>query len=648
MTAKLVLPMPKSTDETSQPQVSEETRAPDELGFDPLVGSMMGVSHVLPPTVFLFDPVAGRVDVVGSTEDSAFPRPRAKGQLEEVLPEEEARTIVLEAVRKTIETGQRQPVDYELASPSGRRAFEGSTALVSREPVASVAWIVQDVTERREIADRLRQREILLETLIESLPFDLWVRDPEGRCTLANSTLCKRWGAAVGKLPQEMGVEPEVLSVWEANNARALAGEVVREEVTYCLNGEERQYLNILAPVRDGQKSYGVVGLNLDITDEKRLALELERHQRLESIGVLAGGIAHDFNNYLTVILAGLSWLRVHSNPGGEGGSILGAMERAVLSARGLTRQLLTFTKGGAPVRVPTALGELVTEAAALASHGSACRCEAEVESGLPLVDADAEQLRQVVHNLVLNATQSMGGGGTVRVLVRRAAGCEGVPDSVEIAVQDGGVGIPRERLDRVLEPYFTTKPEGHGLGLTISYSIVQRHGGTLAIDSEPGRGTRVVVRLPCSQAQQPAPRPSPDSLTRSRARLLVLDDDQGVRTTTARLLEKLGYRTDTAATCDEMLGRVRAALASADGYDALFFDLTIPGGPEATAALGRLREFDREVPVIVYSGDAQSPIMARHTEHGFAAVLAKPFTLNDLTAVLSAVLRRDPAWRDA
>jgi signal transduction histidine kinase/CheY-like chemotaxis protein len=607
---------------------------------DPRVDSMEGVSRVLPHTVFVLDPAAGRVEVVGSMEDSAFSHPLAGGQFEEFFPEEGARAIVLEAVRKTIESGQRQPVEYELVSPAGRRAFEGHT-LVSREPAARVAWVVQDVTERREIADRLRQREVLLETLIESLPFDLWVRDPEGRCTYANSTLSQRWGPAVGKLPEEMGVGPEVLGVWEANNARALGGEVVRAEVTYCLNGEERQYLNILAPIRDGQKTYGVVGLNLDITDEKRLALELERHQRLESVGVLAGGIAHDFNNYLTVILSGLSLLQAQAGPEGEGRSILGEMEQAALRARGLTRQLLTFAKGGAPIRVPTALNQLVTEAAALASRGSACRCETEVEAGLPLVDADAEQLRQVVHNLVLNAVQSMAQGGMVRVLVRRTAGPEGAPDAVEIAVHDSGVGIPRERLDRVLEPYFTTKPEGHGLGLTISYSIVQRHGGTLTIDSKPGLGTRVMVRLPCSQAQPTTPSPSPDSLTPSPARLLVMDDNQGVRATTARLLEQLGHRTDTANTCDEMLGHVRAALAGGDGYDALFFDLTIPGGPEATAALGHLRKLDPEVPVVVYSGYAESPIMARHTEHGFAAVLAKPFTLNELATVLNAVLRR-------
>jgi signal transduction histidine kinase/ActR/RegA family two-component response regulator len=595
----------------------------------------------LPHAIFTLDPSSGRVEGVGCQDDPAFARPLAGDKLEDFLPEDGARSTVLEAVRNTIESGRCQPLCYDLGSPTGRRTFEGYTALVAREPMTRVAWVVQDVTERRKTADQLRQREILLETLIESLPFDLWVRDCEGRCTLANSTVTQRWGPAVGKLPEEMGVAPEALRVWEANNARALAGEVLRSEVTYHLNGEDRQYLSILAPLRDGQRIYGIVGLNLDITDEKRLALELERHQRLESIGVLAGGIAHDFNNYLTVILSGLAWLEVQLAPGEERSAVLGEMQQAALRARGLTRQLLTFVKGGAPVRVPTEVGELVTEAAALASRGSGCRCETQVEPGLPLVDADAEQLRQVVHNLVLNATQAMDGGGTVRVRVRRAPAGAGAPDLVEVAVHDGGVGIPRERLDRVLEPYFTTKPEGHGLGLTIGHSIVQKHGGTLAIDSEPGRGTRVTVRLPCSQTRAAAPGSTPDWQVPSRARLLVMDDDPAVRATTARLLEQLGHRADTAATCDEMLAHAASALADGDGYDVLLFDLTIPGGPPATVALGRLRELDPDVPVVVYSGHAQSPIMAHHAQHGFAAALAKPFTAHELESVLNAVLRR-------
>jgi signal transduction histidine kinase len=293
-----------------------------------------------------------------------------------------------------------------------------------------------------------------------------------------------------------------VLKIWESNNARALAGEVVRGEVKYRQNGEERTYLNILAPVRDGDELYGVVGLNLDVTDEKRLALELERHQRLESVGVLAGGIAHDFNNYLTVILSGLSALQMRAEQPVDQAAILADLKQAALSARALTRQLLTFAKGSAPVRAPTDIGQIVSEAAGLAIRGSSCLLETQIDPELPLVDADAEQLRQVVHNLVLNAVQSMSTGGMVRVVVGRTGGAQGGPDLVEIAVHDQGIGIPQELLGRVLEPYFTTKQEGQGLGLAICYSIVKKHGGCLSIDSKVGQGTKVFVRLPCSGAE--------------------------------------------------------------------------------------------------------------------------------------------------
>jgi PAS domain S-box-containing protein len=472
-------------------------------GAEVRVARAPAMVHASPDLVLVIDPAEGRVDVLGADDENLHSRSEVvRGSLEEFFPEPGIRSRVLGAANRTVETGRRQYVEYEVTSSVGRRVFEGCTFLLSRQPVARVLWVAHDITERRDMASRLREREALLDTLVESLPFDLWLLSPEGRYTLANSIARQHWGDSVGKRPADMNARPEVLKIWESNNARALAGEVVRGEVKYRQNGEERTYLNILAPVRDGDELYGVVGLNLDVTDEKRLALELERHQRLESVGVLAGGIAHDFNNYLTVILSGLSALQMRAEQPVDQAAILADLKQAALSARALTRQLLTFAKGSAPVRAPTDIGQIVSEAAGLAIRGSSCLLETQIDPELPLVDADAEQLRQVVHNLVLNAVQSMSTGGMVRVVVGRTGGAQGGPDLVEIAVHDQGIGIPQELLGRVLEPYFTTKQEGQGLGLAICYSIVKKHGGCLSIDSKVGQGTKVFVRLPCSGAE--------------------------------------------------------------------------------------------------------------------------------------------------
>ncbi len=590
----------------------------------------------VPHPVVVLDLTRGQFESFAA-EGSSEPAP-ARGRLEEFIPDEHLRSRVLAAAARSIETGQRQSIEFESSSPAGRRVVKAHVVVLSREPVARVVWVAHDITQSRDLARRLREREALLETLVESLPFDLWLIGPEGRYTLANSTLRERWGDPIGKRPADMDVSPEVVKTWESNNARALAGEVVRGEVSYHLNGEQRYYVNILAPVRDGEQMYGVVGLNLDVTPEKRLALELERHQRLESVGVLAGGIAHDFNNYLTVILSGLSLLQARSDAGPVPASTLAEMEQAALRARALTRQLLTFARGGAPVKKPTSVGELVTAAAALATHGSSCQCETRIDPELPLVDADTEQLRQVVHNLVLNAVQAMQAGGTVRVTAQRIRATPEGSEEVEIAVCDEGPGIPKELSERVFEPFFTTKAGGHGLGLAISYSIVKKHGGTLAIHSEPGQGTTVFVRLPCSQAlRQPEAGPGPG--TPGPARILVMDDDVGVRAATTRLLEQLGHRVQVAPDAREMLRLVRAASLRGQRYDTLLFDLTIPGGPSPEEALRQLRELDPSVPVIICSGYGHSPLMAQHREHGFAAVLPKPFTLTELKTVVESVL---------
>ncbi len=509
---------------------------------------------------------------------------------------------------------------------------------------------INEVVELRERVARLEAAlgasDARLRALTESLPFDFWIIDRDGRYAVVNSAFRRTWGDSVGKTPDESAPTPKLRALWVENNRRAFAGETVHDEVTIELAGEPRHYLNILTPIVEGGVQLGILGINIDITDRRRLAEQTERAQRMESVGVLAGGIAHDFNNHLMTIMGNIALARRDVATTSRAALLLLEADKACLHARGLTQQLLTFARGGQPVRQTTPLGDLVRASARLAVRGANCKCELQVQDDLWPADADAGQLEQVVQNLVLNASQSMPEGGTVRVsaenFVVRAGSSVELPAGryVKIEVGDDGIGIADDALARIFEPYFTTKDKGRGLGLSVVYSIVRKHDGAVFARSQLGAGTTMHVYLPATEA--PA-RASSYSLmvaaTRSYGHVLVLDDEPPIRVVTARMLKELGYHAATASTVDEAAMLYERALATDDPFSAVILDLTIPGGPGGLECLQILRRIDPRVRAIVASGYSSDPVMSDPRRHGFLGVLAKPFSLDDLEGVLAAIL---------
>jgi PAS domain S-box-containing protein len=393
----------------------------------------------------------------------------------------------------------------------------------------------------------------------------------------------------------------------------------------------------------------GVVGGSVliirDISIERKIEDQNLRTQKLESLGLLAGGIAHDFNNLLMGVLGNISLARAELPAGSPLAATLESAEGACHRARGLSMQLLTFARGGAPVKTILNLKTLVREAAELALHGSPITFEVQAGRPLDLVEADEGQLTQAVNNLVLNAKQAMPGGGRVTLALDNAVVTETdhvpLPPGryVRITVQDTGAGIPTEYLSRIFDPYFTTKQTGSGLGLTSVHSIVTRHGGHVAAFSPPGNGACFTIHLPASSetaVERPVAR-RPVKAGR-KLKLLALDDDQAVRQVFKVMLAKLGHHVTVVATSGEALAGFTKARAGSQPFDLVFVDLTMPGDLSGEEVIGKLRAIDPAVRIVVMSGYSTSSVLAKHRELGLAGALAKPFDVEAVREVLAPV----------
>ncbi len=403
---------------------------------------------------------------------------------------------------------------------------------------------------------------------------------------------------------------------------------------------------NATAIFRDGQAIYTQC-IFRDVTEKRRMERELARAQKLESIGVFAGGLAHDFNNLLTAILGNISLSRAMLPPGAEVDERLLQVEKAALRARGLTRQLLTFAKGGDPVKKVTKLNELIRDAVEFPLQGTDTRCRFVLPDQLWPAEVDRDQFGRVLQNLAINGGEAMSQGGVLQVTAENTVIETGntlglAPGPyIMIRVKDQGKGIAAEDQKRIFDPYFTSKPEGTGLGLAVAYAIMKKHGGLITVESTPGEGAEFSLYLPAAPEQEEntvtpdtggIPGPGP-------GRVLIMDDEEMVREVTAAMIRRLGYDYDTAASGEEALEIYRQAMDSDRPFDLVLLDLTVPGGMSGQQTLEELRKMDPAVLAIACSGYTQDPVMARFEDYGFSGVVPKPFEMNELSETLKRVL---------
>ncbi|MBN2126510.1 MAG: GAF domain-containing protein [Deltaproteobacteria bacterium] len=426
-----------------------------------------------------------------------------------------------------------------------------------------------------------------------------------------------------------------------------------RESLELHLPEQDRWVLITVDPVSDeGREIVGAVHIVRDMTEGKKVEEELIKTQKLESIGTLAGGIAHDFNNILTAIMGNISLAQMYVNPTDSLYRQLKEAEKATLRAKDLTHQFLTFSKGGEPIKRVDSIARVVRESTELALTGSNVKCAFELPEDLWPVEFDEDQIKQVVNSVITNARESMPEGGLVSLTVEnRRVGQEadlppGPGNYVAISIRDRGAGIPEAHLPQIFDPYFSTKErgarKGMGLGLTTAFSIVQKHGGHIQVESEAGQGTLVRIYLPTTEKGAPPGLDQEIPLRTGRGTILIMDDEEIVRDVAGSMLAHLGYDVAFAEDGNQALDIYMRAQKEGRGFDAVILDLTIPGGLGGEATVKKLLQLDPRVKAIATSGYSHDPVMTNYWEFGFKEVVAKPYQLQRLAEILRRVIRPD------
>ncbi|OIP46241.1 MAG: hypothetical protein AUK28_07240 [Desulfobacterales bacterium CG2_30_60_27] len=518
--------------------------------------------------------------------------------------------------------------------------------------------VVRDISARKEAEEALAAEKERLAVTLRSIGDGVITTDTAGRITLLNAvaeTLTGwRQDEAVGRpLPEIFHIINEKTGEPGANPVDKVIAtganvELANHTVLIARDGARRSIADSGAPIRDkAGGSIGVVLVFRDVTEKLRTDQELLKIKKLESVGVLAAGIAHDFNNILAAILGNLDLARTLLAPGQEAAVLIEEAAAASLRARDLTQQLLTFARGGAPVRQAASIAAVIKDSTAFVLRGSEVDATFDIPDDLWLVDIDTGQMSQVIQNIIINARQAMPESGKVSITCRNlqeyANNHAGEPARfVSIAISNPGDPIPEHLLDTIFDPYFTTKKDGSGLGLAVCHSIIAKHDGRIEVSSVPGRDTTFTIVLPASQKTSVAARQVERAAgLPTQGRILVMDDEETIRQIAQKMLRRMGHEVDTVEGGRQAIKDYQQAMTTGRRYDLVIMDLTIPGGMGGKEASREILALDPAAVLIVSSGYSNDPVMADFAAYGFAGVIAKPFLLADLTGAVDRQLAK-------
>src|SRR5437588_6828455 len=521
--------------------------------------------------------------------------------------------------------------------------------------------MVRNVTERKRFEQQIAAEKESLAVTLRAIGDGVITADVNGKVIMMNSEAEKLTGwsskeaigqplKAVFDVTVDLAAQAKAQKIGYRSEAQSILVNLPENVTLTSRDGSERVIEQVASPIRDSKNEVsGVVLVFRDITARQRNEAERRKAETLEQLGLLAGGIAHDFNNLLTAIIGNISLASLLLPPNDEMASRLDDAKNASIRARDLAQQLLTFARGGAPIKTTASIGKLIQDTVSFSLRGSHNRSEFEFGADVAPAEIDAGQISQVIANLVVNADQAMPNGGTLHVSCENF--CYDISDAVipdlapgdyvRIRIRDEGVGIPEKYMKRIFDPYFTTKQKGNGLGLATAYSIIKNHNGLMTVESEVHVGTTFTIYLPAAQYQE-TPVEAPRTLTPAMSgtgRVLVVDDEDAIRDLVEFTLTRLGYEVSQAATALQGVEIYQEKLKAGKRFDVVILDLTLPGGMGGKEALNKLIEIDPTVNAIVSSGYATDATMSRYQDFGFRGVIAKPYEAAELGNIVHEVI---------
>jgi PAS domain S-box-containing protein len=571
------------------------------------------------------------------------------------------RNSIIEEVKSN---GCVRNIDLKYTTISGKE-LDGifSFELIDVDNQPFLLTTAMDVTERNQVKNSLKENDERLQLLIDQMPISIEFYNLEGILfkvnqgwkelyQIAPATVLNKFNLFNNQQLKDKGMIPYI--------KRAFKGEYVKlpdmvfDPSESNLTGRKRWLSPQFIPIKNNKgKTLFVVLMNEDITERKELndkIYKMEklkiRSQKLESLALLAGGIAHDFNNTLMAILGNTQILQLNENLSEDMSETLMDMEEATKNASALTKQLLTFSKGGEPIKKIEDIKKIVSKSINFVMKGSKSKCVLDSDDNLPLVEVDKNQIEQVIQNLLINADQSMLEGGLICVNIEynNISKSEIIPikgDFIKISISDSGIGIPNHIKDRIFEPYMTTKKEGHGLGLATCYSIISRHNGHISFTSDDS-GTKFHVCIPITHRKMIINPELNVDVKKFNLKVLIMEDNVDVIKSISKMLNILGISVELATNGVEAIEKYTKTQKNGNPFDLVFSDLIIPNGMGGKEMLSSLSNIYPNVIVIAMSGYSNDPIISDPKKFGFFRALQKPFQLKELISIFEEIASRN------
>ncbi|MGE3063857.1 MAG: PAS domain S-box protein [bacterium] len=573
---------------------------------------------------------------------------------------QEDREKILAAFRKCVSEGTPYDMRFPFTTYAGNEKFVRTSAHAERRDgkIIKVIGNLMDITEQVKIEDALAKEKELLRATLQNIQDGVITTDIEGNIAIINKVAGRMIGR---KLKDVLGKNISEVFDEKSEESRArmksIVFEAIKEKKTMDLpearilvSADKKEHLinQSCAPIiGKNSEPFGAVLVFSDITEKRKIDENIKRADKLTALGTLAGGIAHDFNNLLNGIFGYIELAKREASENLFAVKYLDSALETFTRANDLTRQILTFSKGGDPIKKTGSIEKVIRESVKMASSGSKITTEIKINGNLHPCEFDSNQMHQVFDNLIINAIQAMPLGGIIKIEAVNATGGEikfkgeKRRDYVKISMTDTGEGIQQSAISQIFDPFFTTKPNGMGLGLAMVYSIIKKHGGYIDVESKIGEFTKFLIYLPASTVSDAMQVKNEPTMKINPCRVLIMDDEKTIIETTEKLLGKMGYEVITSSTGDEALGIVKRAVESGKEIDAAILDLTVPGGRGGAEIVNELKRISPKCILVASSGYSEDEVIAQPERFGFTDSIAKPYRISHLTDILSKCLNK-------